>query len=107
VAPSIQVSRSYIYIFLMFSIGAVSPKQIILLHFIVLILYGQPVRVAEWSKVCTVFARSEDGIVCSNPTQGMDVWCLCICVRFSVCVQVEALRRADHPPKESYRASKI
>jgi hypothetical protein len=25
----------------------------------------------------------------------MDVWCLCI----SVCVQVEALRRVDHPPK--------
>jgi hypothetical protein len=28
-------------------------------------------------------------------------------VRFSVCVQVEALRRADHPPKESYRLSEI
>jgi hypothetical protein len=28
-------------------------------------------------------------------------------VRFSVCVQVEALRRADHPPKESYRLSMI
>jgi hypothetical protein len=24
-----------------------------------------------------------------------------------VCVQVEALRRADHPPKESYRLPKI
>jgi hypothetical protein len=30
----------------------------------------------------------------------MDVWC--VCVFFCVCVQVEALRRADHPPKESY-----
>jgi hypothetical protein len=39
----------------------------------------------------------------------MDVWCLCVsvCVFFSVCVQVEALRWADHPPKESYRMSKI
>jgi hypothetical protein len=26
---------------------------------------------------------------------------------FSVCVQVEALRRADHPSKESYRLSMI
>ncbi|PNF28520.1 hypothetical protein B7P43_G14702, partial [Cryptotermes secundus] len=32
-------------------------------------------------KGCTVFARSEAGIVGSNPTQGMDV-----CVRFSVLV---------------------
>jgi hypothetical protein len=41
------------------------------------------VTVAERrSKACTVFARSEVGIVGSNPTQGMDDWCLC--VRFSV-----------------------
>jgi hypothetical protein len=32
-----------------------------------------PVTVAERSKACTAFARSEAGIVCSNPTQGMDV----------------------------------
>jgi hypothetical protein len=32
-----------------------------------------PVTVAEQSKACTVFARSEPGIVGSNPTQGMDV----------------------------------
>jgi hypothetical protein len=35
----------------------------------------------------------------------MYVWC--VCMRFSVfvlsCVEVEALRRADHPSKESYR----
>jgi hypothetical protein len=37
--------------------------------------------VAELSKACTVFACSEDGIVGSNPTQGMDV---CVCVY--VCV---------------------
>jgi hypothetical protein len=30
---------------------------------------------------------------------------LCMCVHFSVCVQVEALQRADHPPKVSYRMS--
>jgi hypothetical protein len=32
-----------------------------------------PVTVAERSKACTVFARSEAGTVASNPTQGMDV----------------------------------
>jgi hypothetical protein len=36
-------------------------------------------------------------------------WCVCVCVRafFCVCVQVKALRRADHLPKESCRMSKI
>jgi hypothetical protein len=31
----------------------------------------------------TVFARSEAATVGSNPTQGMDVWCVCaiFCVR--------------------------
>jgi hypothetical protein len=39
----------------------------------------------------------------SNPTQGMDV-CVCVYSVFLLfCVQVEALRRADPPPKESYR----
>jgi Na+-transporting NADH:ubiquinone oxidoreductase subunit NqrD len=32
-----------------------------------------PVTVAERSKACTVFARSEAGIVNSNPTQGTDI----------------------------------
>jgi hypothetical protein len=31
------------------------------------------VTVVERSKACTVFARSESGVVVSNPTQGMDV----------------------------------
>jgi hypothetical protein len=30
-----------------------------------------------------------------------------VCAFFCVCVQVEALRRADHPLKESYRLSTI
>jgi hypothetical protein len=32
-----------------------------------------PVTVAQRSEEWTVFARLEAGIVCSNPTQGMDV----------------------------------
>jgi hypothetical protein len=40
-----------------------------------------PTTVAERSKACTVFARSEAGIMGSNPTQGMNVWCLCVWVR--------------------------
>jgi hypothetical protein len=42
------------------------------------------VTVAAQSKACTVFTRSEVGIVCSNPTQGMDVWF--VYARFSVFV---------------------
>jgi hypothetical protein len=37
-----------------------------------------PVAAAEQSKACTVFARSEAVIVGSNPTQGTDVWCVCV-----------------------------
>jgi hypothetical protein len=37
----------------------------------------------------------------------MDIWRLCVCAFFCVRVRVEALRRANHPPKESYRMSKI
>jgi hypothetical protein len=42
------------------------------------------VTVAERSKEWTVFARTDAVIVGSNPTQGMDVWCvyvfiLCLC----------------------------
>jgi hypothetical protein len=71
-------------------------------------MYRAGVTVAERSKACTIFARSEAGILGSNPTQGMDVYCLCVCVPFfCVCVQVDALRRVDHPPKDSYRLSKI
>jgi hypothetical protein len=36
----------------------------------------RPVTVAARSKVCTLFARFDAGIVGSNPTQGMDVWCV-------------------------------
>jgi hypothetical protein len=35
--------------------------------------FAWPITVAEWRKTWTVFARSNTGIVRSNPTQGMDV----------------------------------
>jgi hypothetical protein len=62
-----------------------------------------PVTVAEQSKAGTIFARSGAGIVGSNSIQGMEVWCVRLSVFVLSCVYVEALRRADHPSKESYR----
>jgi hypothetical protein len=35
---------------------------------------------ATRSKAWTVFVRLKAGIVGSNPTQDMDVWCVCVCV---------------------------
>jgi hypothetical protein len=58
---------------------------------------------AERSKAGTVFDRSNIGIADSNPARSMDV-----CVHLSeLCcsVQVEALRWADPPAKESYQMS--
>jgi hypothetical protein len=42
-----------------------------------------PVTVAERSEACTVFARSEAGIVGVNPTQAIDIWCVYV---FILCV---------------------
>jgi hypothetical protein len=41
-----------------------------------------PVTVAERSKSWTVFARSEAGVMGSNPTQGMDVWYVFVFILF-------------------------
>jgi hypothetical protein len=59
------------------------------------------ITVASRSKVWTVFARSNTGIVGLNPTWGMDVCGCLFCLLF--CVYLAALRRADPPSKESYR----
>jgi hypothetical protein len=48
------------------------------------------VTVAERSKAWTVFTRSGAGIVGSNPTQGMDVWCV---YAFILCCVVLCLDR--------------
>jgi hypothetical protein len=61
-----------------------------------------PITVAARSKAWIVFARLNAGIVGSNPTQGLDV-CVCVYSEFVLsCVQVAALRRADHPSNETY-----
>jgi hypothetical protein len=65
-------------------------------------LFLEPITVAERSEAWTVFARSNAGIVGSNPTQGMDVYVSVYYVFVLSCVQVAALKRADHSPKEFY-----
>jgi hypothetical protein len=44
-----------------------------------------PGTVAERSNACTVFCRSEAGIVGSNPTEGMNVWCVDVFILFLCC----------------------
>jgi hypothetical protein len=39
-----------------------------------------PIAVVTWSKALTVFARSNTGILGSNPTRGMDVCVRLFCV---------------------------
>jgi hypothetical protein len=41
-----------------------------------------PVTEVERSKAYSVFTRSEAGMVCSNPTQGMDVWYVYVFILF-------------------------
>jgi hypothetical protein len=81
----------------------------------------QPVTATERSKACTVFARSKAGIVGSNPTQGMDVWCvyafiLCLCFlvfRYKPCDDLTTRSRSptvcknDHETEKSALCSKV
>jgi hypothetical protein len=64
-----------------------------------IIVSDKPITVATRSEAWNVTARSNAGIMGSNPVQGMDV-CLHL-----FCVSVR--RRADLPSKELYRLSKI
>jgi hypothetical protein len=66
-----------------------------------------PITVTARSEAWTLFSRSNAGIMGSNPNQGMDVCILCVYSVFLLfCVQVAALRRADHSSRESYRLCK-
>jgi hypothetical protein len=70
------------------------------------------ITVASLSKAWTVFSRSNTGVVCSNPTWGMDVsmrvFCLCSPVCVCVCVCVFRYRPCDGliPRWRSYRLCK-
>jgi hypothetical protein len=63
----------------------------------VLRLDSTKVRSSQWqvarSKAWTVFARSNTGIVGSNPTAGMDVCVLLLCVRVVLCVAGETEKK--------------
>jgi hypothetical protein len=59
-----------------------------------------PITVAVRSKAWTVFARSDTGVMGSNPTSGMDVCIHLFCAFVVLCVQVAALWNADPPTKE-------
>jgi hypothetical protein len=61
-----------------------------------------PVTVAEWSKACTLFVRSEAGIVGSDSTQSMAAWCFCVCSFLCVCVLIARPRS----PTECLRSNK-
>jgi hypothetical protein len=47
--------------------------------------YQAPITVVTRPKAWTVFARSNTGIVGSNPTSGTDVWVRLFCVRAVLC----------------------
>jgi hypothetical protein len=47
---------------------------------------GKPITVVARSKASTLFARSNAGIVGSNPTQGMDISVRLFCVCVVLCV---------------------
>jgi hypothetical protein len=72
--------------------------------FFVFTNWAWAVTVAARSEVWTVSAPSEAVILGSNPSQGMDVWCVYTFHSVFVlsCVYVRALRRADYSSKESY-----
>jgi hypothetical protein len=46
----------------------------------------KPITVAAWSKAWTAFARSNSGVISSNPTRGMDVCVRLLCVCVVLCV---------------------
>jgi hypothetical protein len=61
---------------------ATGSRILLLLLLVVVVVVVMSVTVSAWSKAWTVFARSDAGIVGSNPTQGMDVWYVCVFILF-------------------------
>jgi hypothetical protein len=64
--------------------GLIEHSQVVITNNYNALQITMPVTVAERSKACTVFARSEAEIVSSNPTKA---WMFGVCRRlFCVCV---------------------
>jgi hypothetical protein len=60
-----------------------------------------PITVVALSKLWNIFARSNAGIVGSNPIQGVDISMFVYSVFVLSCVYLAALRRVDPPSKGS------
>jgi hypothetical protein len=78
------------------------------LRAIIMLLVTVKVKMAGHGSRAVWDMSSDAGIMSSNPTQGVDVWCVCVYSVFVLsCVYVAALQRADHSSKESYRLWKM
>jgi hypothetical protein len=49
------------------------------------LFYSLPVTIATRSRASTVFSSSDAGIAGSNPTHGVDVWCVCVFILCLCC----------------------
>jgi hypothetical protein len=66
-----------------------------------------PVTVAERSNAYIVFARSEAGIVGSNPKQGMNVWCVYVFILCLCCPSCDELITRPRSPTVCKRIMKL
>jgi hypothetical protein len=87
----IAIMKTYFLVscsFLIFDTPQKRPYSVVQVHYVN--VHGKrlawPITVAERSKVGTIFARSNAGIVGSNPTEGMDVCVPLFCVDAVLCV---------------------
>jgi hypothetical protein len=75
-------------------------------YFVPCLTIHMPIMMATGSKAWTVFAPSNTGPVGSKPIQGMDNCVYVYSVFVLSCVQVAALRRADHSSESNCLCNK-